>query len=68
MPHSKCPACRSIRAQSLEGTTKDAMVDYYRCADCGHVWSLKKDTPDAEPRNMTPLPDSQNSDSSSRRS
>jgi hypothetical protein len=58
MSHSRCPACGSKHVQWLEDTSKDAYVDYYRCNDGGHVWSVPKDNPDAEPHHVTPLRDS----------
>jgi uncharacterized Zn finger protein len=56
MPHSQCPACGAKYVQWLAETSKDAYVDYYRCSDCGHVWSVPKGQADAEPRHVTPLP------------
>jgi transposase-like protein len=53
---SRCPACRSKHVQWLPGPSEDAEVDYYRCADCGHVWNVPKDRPDDPPHHVTPLP------------
>src|SRR5262245_15802058 len=56
MPHPACPACLSTRVRWLAETSKRTYVDYYyRCGDCGHVWSVPKNNPDAKPRHMKPL-------------
>jgi len=28
------------------------MVLYYRCDECGHVWTIRKDAPDAPPHTV----------------
>jgi hypothetical protein len=44
------PACLPKHVAWLPEASKDSDGNYYRCADCGHVWSLRKDNRDAEPR------------------
>lgn len=37
-----CPNCSGDRGRWLEGSSKDAYVDYFRCDACGHVWNIPK--------------------------
>ena len=37
-----CPACNKPTARLLDGTSKDAVVNYYICGPCGHVWTTDK--------------------------
>jgi len=46
MPHRLCPKCCHT-GRLLEVTSKDAAVDYYRCDDCGHVWTHQKGEADS---------------------
>jgi predicted RNA-binding Zn-ribbon protein involved in translation (DUF1610 family) len=41
MPVLSCPNCRGLTPRELESSAR-AMVNYYRCADCGHVWTTDK--------------------------
>jgi hypothetical protein len=44
MPGRKCPRC-SKPGRFLPATSEHAVVDYYRCDWCRHVWTVdKKDT------------------------
>jgi len=54
MPDSLCPVCQA-HGRSLEDSSKDAHVDYYRCDRCGHIWT-PKGTPDAPPQDITIKP------------
>lgn len=36
-----CPTCGSV-GYHLAVSSENAMVDYYRCDVCGHVWSISK--------------------------
>lgn len=45
MPYRLCPNCR-VRGRLLEQTSKDALVEYYRCDKCGHVWTHDKRDPE----------------------
>jgi uncharacterized Zn finger protein len=38
----ECPSCSVNRGRWLEGSSKDAYVDYFRCDSCGHVWNIPK--------------------------
>src|SRR5262245_61540608 len=56
MPRRKCPACGFKHdVQRLAETRKQSSVDYYRCGDCGHVWSVSKNNRTAPSRHITPL-------------
>lgn len=55
MPSLPCPACDTLSPPAfLEATSKDAIVKFYRCGACGHVWTT---TPDGSVilRHITPL-------------
>jgi hypothetical protein len=39
----RCPKCRALDPCFLETTSRFAWVDYYRCDDCGHVWTISRD-------------------------
>ncbi|HEY1302412.1 MAG TPA: hypothetical protein VGF24_02610 [Vicinamibacterales bacterium] len=55
MAEHVCPSCGST-GRYLPEPSKHAMVNYYRCPDCYHVWALYKDNPDMPHRDVTPLP------------
>jgi hypothetical protein len=63
MPQSRpCPSCHAPGSHWLEGVSKDAYVDYFRCQICGHVWNTPKAGATGEARNVTehgPVLDSQ---------
>lgn len=44
-----CPWCASRSAYWLEGTSTESLVNYCRCDECGCVWTIPKDQPDATP-------------------
>ena len=44
MDSPACPNCSAGRGRWLEGSSKEAYVDYFRCASCGHVWNVPKKT------------------------
>ena len=53
MPHTKCPQCHFAPPQWLSETSKEAVVDYYRCEACGHVWHVPKSHPDGPITSVT---------------
>jgi uncharacterized Zn finger protein len=55
MPVQPCPACHEQTPRHLDETSKQAVVHYYRCLSCGHVWTVNKDNPSIV-ANVTPLP------------
>jgi uncharacterized Zn finger protein len=50
-----CPNCASDTGRWLEGSSKDAYVDYYRCGECGHVWNTPKTIFKGQEVNPTPV-------------
>jgi uncharacterized Zn finger protein len=56
MPIRPCPNCGAQTARFLESSSVDAYVWYYRCASCGHVWTVLK-ADGVTIRHVTPLPD-----------
>jgi uncharacterized Zn finger protein len=53
MPVKLCPHCGAPTARLLTGVSTEAIVNYYRCLACGHVWTVPKDDPDAPTRDVT---------------
>lgn len=47
-----CPKCHQV-GRLLEAASQDAVVEYYRCDACGHVWSHDKGNPKAPARDVT---------------
>jgi len=37
-----CPHCHDTAGHPVESTNLVATVDYFRCAQCGHVWTQPK--------------------------
>jgi hypothetical protein len=52
MSHRLCSICQ-VQGRLLEYTSQDAVVEYYRCDTCGHIWTLEKANPDAPPIAVT---------------
>ena len=53
MPNRPCPNCGKT-GRFLVETSKDAIVDYYRCDGCGAVWLLDRSDPNQPPKLVTP--------------
>jgi hypothetical protein len=53
MPMDLCPKCLKPEPKWLESTSAMAVVNYYRCDGCGHVWHIPKAEPDARPTSVT---------------
>jgi hypothetical protein len=53
MPIRPCPVCQQPTVRWLEETSKDAVVNYYRCSRCNNVWTIPKEMPDAQERVIT---------------
>ena len=47
MPIRPCPECQHQPLRLLEAASKSAWVNYYRCDECGHLWTVPKDQPEA---------------------
>ena len=46
MSDPKCPRCQFPYTRLLPDTSKDPVVDFYRCYGCGYVWHLPMNHPD----------------------
>ena len=53
MPILPCPTCGQMTPRRLEASSKDAVVNYYRCERCTTVWTVPKHDPDAAPQIIT---------------
>jgi hypothetical protein len=40
-----CPSCGTPSPRLLEASSKDARVNYYRCPQCAHVFTVNKEDP-----------------------
>ena len=56
MPIQPCPACGAKTPRHMDEASRDAFVYYYRCDNCGHVWTINKQDP-SRVTHVTPLPD-----------
>jgi hypothetical protein len=56
MPSQPCPQCKAAAPRLLDATSKHASVLYYRCAKCGHVWTVPKYDPDGPITHITITP------------
>jgi hypothetical protein len=52
MPHRLCSICQ-VQGRFLEHISRDALVEYYRCDACGHVWTHEKANPNSPPEPIT---------------
>ena len=43
MPSTVCPICQHLGPSLLPTLSREAHVDYFRCEECGHVWTVSKD-------------------------
>jgi uncharacterized Zn finger protein len=46
MPFRPCPECQHQTPRLLEALSHVALVNYFRCEACGHVWHIQKSDPD----------------------
>jgi len=53
MPIKPCPRCGELTSRRLDMPV-NALVNYYRCATCGHVWTTDPKT-DEVVTHITPL-------------
>lgn len=53
MPLRPCPACKQPAPRFMKEISETALVNYYRCGACGHVFSVAKDAPDGPHRDVT---------------
>jgi uncharacterized Zn finger protein len=52
MPTQPCPKCGADAPRQLG--LESHVVTYYRCPECGHVWTVRKD--DQRVEHVTPPP------------
>ena len=45
MPVPNCPSCGQPTARYLSEASKGALVDYWACPECSHVWHINKQDP-----------------------
>jgi uncharacterized Zn finger protein len=53
MPIRPCPKCGEPTLRLIEAANQIAYVYYYRCEQCGHVWTIPKDNQNAPPTPIT---------------
>ena len=51
-----CPECQRPDPRLLEALSRDALVLYYRCAGCAHIWHVWKSDPDGPQRSNIETP------------
>jgi len=56
MPHRLCAICQ-VQGRFLEDISRHALVEYYRCDECGHVWTHEKANPNSPPEPVTLKPE-----------
>ena len=49
-----CSECHAAHGRWLPASSVAAMVDYFRCGYCGHVWTIPKGQADTAPFAVTP--------------
>lgn len=42
MPFRPCPECQFQTPRLLAALSSQALVHYFRCEACGHVWHIQK--------------------------
>jgi hypothetical protein len=63
MPTRPCPHCQKTAPRYLPASSDGAVVNYYRCDGCGHVFHVAKGKPEADPVPVTMRPPSSDPDS-----
>jgi len=41
-PLIPCPSCAAVSGRFLQYVSHGSLKDYYRCDDCGHLWTRDK--------------------------
>ena len=54
MPSVPCPNCTAVTSRWLFEMSAAAKMNWYRCEDCGHVWTTNKKTNEVS-GHVTPL-------------
>jgi hypothetical protein len=52
MSHRHCPKC-AYQGRLLKLAVVSLRVEYFRCDDCGHVWTHRKGDSEAPPEDVT---------------
>ena len=52
MPNRSCAVCH-VEGRLLDATSKDAVVDYFRCDRCGRIWTHQKGDPTSPAQGVT---------------
>jgi uncharacterized Zn finger protein len=52
MPNRLCAVCR-IEGTLLENSSEGSLVSYFKCGQCGRVWTDSKAHPDTPAKNVT---------------
>jgi rubredoxin len=63
LPHRNCPIC-TVQGRLFEHVSQEALVDYYRCDKCGHIWTHHKGNVSAPPRDVTVRTETQRAEES----
>jgi hypothetical protein len=50
----ECPNCHQCQGVPIDSVSQSSHAIYFRCAVCGHVWTIEKDKPTVV-TNVTPL-------------
>lgn len=53
MPTRPCPECHSTALRFLPASSSHAIVNYHRCDNCGDVFTVPKEAPDAPTKPIT---------------
>jgi len=54
-----CPSCEKVAARHLGGISGFVIVDYYRCAECGHICASHRDGETVFENNIVTVPQRQ---------
>jgi len=53
-----------VQGRLFEHVSQEALVDYYRCDKCGHIWTHHKGNVSAPPRDVTVRTETQRAEES----
>ena len=48
-----CPKCHADNPRFLDGASYEAVVNFYICRKCAHVWNVLKSNPDGPTYDVT---------------
>jgi len=55
MTEQSCPACGANTLRRFDGISANTDVWYWRCDQCGHIWTVSK-TDETDIEHISPLP------------